>query len=288
MNAALLKPIRLGGLVNIVKEGQIQNDEQAWTLISLICYHVGMTTKDFFSLQCSPSERISSTKQPPFGWNEILDFSKSDCYVPNSHQIIPWLWTNKWRNNLPSSRRKEKETKKQYRSFGLRCFLFLFFRALYEGVPCSLSTVTRCHDFDSGSADTKNPFEVRRQEVKLSSTRLIKRANYWARESGRNRVDGWRQGNQLNEFRIDEENSFRSTGSLRRVGQNVEEEALPKRKKSLCEIYIYIPCCCCWYLLDDGAPSFILSAVWTSSSSWGFFCSSSRKTFCTRERKGIR
>lgn len=29
MNAALLKPIRLGGLVNIVKEGQIQNDEQA-------------------------------------------------------------------------------------------------------------------------------------------------------------------------------------------------------------------------------------------------------------------
>ena len=29
LTPALLKPIRLGGLVNIVKEGQIQNDEQA-------------------------------------------------------------------------------------------------------------------------------------------------------------------------------------------------------------------------------------------------------------------
>jgi hypothetical protein len=28
-----------------------------------------------------------------------------------------------------------------------------------------------------------------------------------------------------------------------------------------------------------GAPSLILSAVWTSSSNCGFFCSSSRKTF---------
>ena len=182
---------------------------------------------------------------------------------------------------------KRKRNKKTISILRTEMFFIPFFRALYEGVPCSLSTVTRCHDFDSGSADTKNPFEVRRQEVKLSSTRLIKRANYWARESGRDRVDGWRQGNQLNEFRVDEENSFRSTGSLRRVGQNVEEEALPKRKRVFVK-YIYIPCCCCWYLLDDGAPSFILSAVWTSSSSWGFFCSSSRKTFCTRERKGIR
>lgn len=93
---------------------------------------------------------------------------------------------------------------------------------------------------------TPKTFEVRRQEVKLSSTRLIKRANYWARESGRDRVDGWRQGNQLNEFR-DEENSFRSTESLRRVGQNVEEEALPKRKRVFVKyIYLAVVVGICW------------------------------------------